>query len=51
MNVINVPHSFILDKTGQIVWQHTSYSPGDEDEIYKILKKLAANEEIKDDHK
>lgn len=47
MNVINVPHSFILDKTGKVVWQHTSYSPGDEDEIYEVIKKLAAGEEIK----
>ncbi len=46
MNVINVPHSFILDKTGKVVWQHNSYSPGDEDVIYEILKKLAAGEEI-----
>ena len=41
MNVINVPHSFILDKNGKIVWQHTSYAPGDEIEIYEIIKKLA----------
>jgi peroxiredoxin len=47
MNVVNVPHSFILDKTGKVVWQHTSYSPGDEDEIYKIIKKVANGEEIK----
>lgn len=44
MNVINVPHSFILDKTGKIIWQHTSYSPGDEDEIYEIIKKAAESE-------
>ena len=50
MNVINVPHSFILDKTGKIVWQHTSYSPGDEDEIYEILKKVAKGEKI-ENHK
>lgn len=46
MNVINVPHSFILDKNGKVVWQHTSYSPGDEDEIYEIIKKVAAGEEL-----
>lgn len=46
MNVINVPHSFILDKEGNILWQHTSYSPGDEDEIYEIIKKVAAGEKI-----
>lgn len=44
MNIINVPHSFILDKTGKIIWQHNSYSPGDEDEIYEILKKAAEEE-------
>jgi cytochrome c biogenesis protein CcmG/thiol:disulfide interchange protein DsbE len=46
MNVINVPHSFILDKDGKIVWQHTAYAPGDEDKIYEIITKLAAGEEI-----
>lgn len=51
MNVVNVPHSFILDKTGKVVWQHTSFSPGDEDEIYKILKKVAAGEKLKIDKK
>ncbi len=44
MNVINVPHSFIIDKSGKIIWQHTSYSPGDEDEIYEIIKKAAGIE-------
>lgn len=47
MNVINVPHSFILDKNGKVVWQHTSYAPGDEDEIYEIIQKLASGEDIK----
>ncbi|MCF6366830.1 MAG: TlpA family protein disulfide reductase [Bacteroidales bacterium] len=46
MNVINVPHSFILNKNGEVVWQHTSYSPGDEDEIYEVIKKVAAGEDI-----
>ncbi len=44
MNVVNVPHSFILDKNGKIIWQHNSYSPGDEEEIYKILKESANKE-------
>ena len=41
MNVGNIPHSFILDKNGKIVWQHTSYLPGDEQIIYDIIKKVA----------
>jgi peroxiredoxin len=44
MNVINIPHSFILDKDGKIVWQHTSYAPGDEQKIYEIITKLAEEE-------
>jgi peroxiredoxin len=47
MNVINVPHAFLLDKNGKIVWQHTSYAPGDEDELYQIIKKTAAGENQK----
>ena len=46
MNVINVPHSFILNAKGEIIWQHTSYSPGDEDEIYEILKKVAEENKV-----
>ena len=48
MNVINVPHSFILDKNGKIVWQHTSYAPGDEAENYEIIKKLAEDDKAKE---
>ncbi len=47
MGVINVPHSFILDKSGKIVWQHNTYAPGDEDEMYEILLKITNNEQVK----
>ncbi|HNW98353.1 MAG TPA: TlpA disulfide reductase family protein [Bacteroidales bacterium] len=40
MNVVATPHIFILNKNKNITWQKTTYSPGDEDEIYKILKTL-----------
>jgi cytochrome c biogenesis protein CcmG, thiol:disulfide interchange protein DsbE len=40
MNVNNPPHSFLIDGKGNIVWQHNGYAPGDEDEMYKELKKL-----------
>lgn len=43
MNVINIPHLFIIDKNGYIVYQHTTYSEGAENEIYKELKKLKNN--------
>ena len=40
MNVANVPHTFLLDKEGHILWQHSSYNPGDEDELADQIKKL-----------
>jgi peroxiredoxin len=41
MNVANVPHTFLIDKAGRVVWQHSSYNPGDEDELAEQIKKLA----------
>jgi thiol-disulfide isomerase/thioredoxin len=41
MNVINVPHVFIYNKKGELVKQHTSYSPGDEEHLYELIRKLA----------
>jgi len=40
MNVIATPHVFILNGTGQVVWQKTTYSPGDAAEIYKEVKNI-----------
>lgn len=40
MNVQSVPHLFILDGKGKIVYNHTGYTDGGEDEIYQIIKKL-----------
>jgi len=40
MNVVNVPHTFLLDGNGKVVWQHTSYSAGDEEELYHEIQKL-----------
>lgn len=40
MNVVNEPHTFLVDGTGKIVWQHTSYNPGDEKTVFENIKKL-----------
>jgi peroxiredoxin len=40
MNVANVPHTFLLDGKGNIVWQHNNYLPGDEHELFKQIKAL-----------
>ena len=43
MNVNNVPHTFIVNGKGEIVWQHNSYADGDEDHLYEELKKITTN--------
>lgn len=46
MGVNNVPHTFLLDKEGNVVWQHNSYQPGDEDRLYDLIQKLARGEKV-----
>ena len=41
MNVNNVPHTFLLNGEGKIVWDHNNYSPGDENELYDEVVKYA----------
>lgn len=40
MSVQNVPYTFILDQSGNIVYSHSGYSPGDEYELEDKLKAL-----------
>lgn len=47
MSVNDVPHTFVVNAKGEIVWQHASYAQGDEEELHTILKKVTAGEEIK----
>lgn len=44
MSVNMIPHTFILDGEGNIVYQHTSYYEGLEDEIFEIVEKVSAGE-------
>ncbi|MBK8228662.1 MAG: TlpA family protein disulfide reductase [Flavobacteriales bacterium] len=41
LNVNNVPHTFLLNGAGEIVWQHNNYEPGDENELYRKVQELA----------
>lgn len=41
MSVNNVPHTFLLNGKNEIVWNHNSYTPGDEEELHELVKKLA----------
>ena len=40
MNVVNIPHTFLLNGNKEIVYQHTSYAPGDEEELYDRVLEL-----------
>ncbi len=46
MNVNSVPHSFLIDKDGKIVWMHNSYAPGDEDKLFDVIKQVAAGQQV-----
>ncbi len=39
MNVSQVPHVFVLDSKGKVVYSHTSYLPGGEAELIAAVKK------------
>lgn len=41
MNVNNVPHTFLVDGNGKIVWDHNNYAAGDEKELLEELKKIS----------
>ncbi|MBQ7062682.1 MAG: TlpA family protein disulfide reductase [Bacteroidales bacterium] len=46
MNVVNVPHTFLVNGNGEIVWQHTSFVEGSEEELIEMVRKLNRGEEI-----
>lgn len=46
MNVNMIPHTFIINGEGEVVYQHTSYSEGSEYELYEIVMKVAEGEDI-----
>ena len=40
LNVNAIPHTFLLNANKEIIWQHTSYLDGDEEELYEEILKL-----------
>ena len=39
-NIVSVPHTFLLDAKGNIVFEHSGYTPGDELELEEQIKAL-----------
>ncbi len=48
MNVGLIPHIFLIDGKGNIVWQHTSFAEGSELELIKLVRKLNAGMAIEE---
>lgn len=46
MNVNMIPHTFLINGNGEIVWQHTSFSEGSELQLIDMVRKLNAGQEI-----
>lgn len=46
MNVNQIPHTFLLNGKGEIVWQHTSFSEGSELELIELVRRLNKGEDI-----
>lgn len=47
MSVNMVPHTFLLNGKNEVVWQHTTYADGDEDELFELVKKVAEGKSVK----
>ncbi len=41
LNFQAIPHTFVVDPKGNIVYEHEGYTPGDEYELEKVLKEIA----------
>lgn len=41
LNAPTVPHTFVFNKDGKLVWQHSGYNEGDEEELYEQLTQLS----------
>ena len=37
----NVPHTFLVNAEGEIVYSHNNYAPGDEDVLYDEILKIS----------
>ena len=44
LNVVDVPFLCIYNKDGEMIWSHTSYATGGEEEVYTVLKNLVKSE-------
>jgi cytochrome c biogenesis protein CcmG/thiol:disulfide interchange protein DsbE len=41
LHVSSIPYTILLNGKGEVVWQHSGYSPGDENDLFQRIKQLA----------
>lgn len=46
MNVNLIPHTFVINGKGEIVWEHTSFSEGAELELIDIVRRAKAGQNV-----
>jgi cytochrome c biogenesis protein CcmG, thiol:disulfide interchange protein DsbE len=46
MNVNQIPHNFIINGEGEIVWQHTSFTEGSQHQLIDLVRRLNRGEDI-----
>ena len=49
LDVNFIPHTFLCDGEGNIVWQHTSFVEGSELELIELVRKVQAGEDISEE--
>ena len=48
MNVNMIPHTFLIDGEGNIVWSHTSFSEGSELQLIQKVREVAEGKTVSD---
>src|SRR5687767_8354677 len=46
MNVVNVPHTFVINGSGEIVWETNVYTAKGVEKLHEVLAKVAKGEKI-----
>lgn len=48
LNINQIPHTFVVNGNGEVVWQHITYTEGSEEDLYEIVKKVAEGKSIEE---
>ena len=46
LGIVNVPFTLVLNADGEVVWKHSGYSPGDEENLAEVVEKVARGESV-----